>query len=264
MVSEPLDAAGLGRALLGRRFGVALAVVPQTGSTNRDLMETAAAGAKDGSVLIAEHQTAGRGRAGRSFESRPGLGVLLSALVAPGPSPSRAPLLSLAAGLAVCDAVEGAVPGLEVGLKWPNDVMAGFCKLSGILVESELRDGAITHAVIGIGVNVNHSADELPPGATSLSLETGQPIDRTRVVVALLVALEERLSQVDAGGDLLYDYRARCLTLGEEVRVEQSEGFVEGSALDVTESGALVVATRQGLETVAYGDVVRLREVGGR
>lgn len=265
MVSEPLDAEELRRALRGRRFGSELSVVADTGSTNGDLRAAAIAGAPDGAVLMAEHQSAGRGRSGRVWESAPGQGLLMSALLVPGPPFHRAPLCSLAAGVAACDAVEAVVPTVAVGLKWPNDVMAGGGKLGGILVEGELVGDEFVHVLIGLGLNANHTRSEVPEGGTSLGLLMGRPISRARLVVSLLVALEERLADLDQPDRLLSAYRERCLTLGEEVRVERRAGSITGTALDVDHTGALVVATEYGLETVGFGDVVHLRTTeGGR
>ena len=263
MVSEPLDAAALRRALAGRRFGTDLMVVAETGSTNADMQWAAAGGAMDGAVIVAEHQTAGRGRSGRAWESRPGLGVQLSALLVPGPPPEQAPLVSLAAGVATCEAISVAAPRVEARLKWPNDVMIDQSKVGGILVEGELRGGVFLHTIVGIGLNVAHEPEDLPEGATSLAAEAKGPVDRGRLIVALLVALEERLADLDRSHELLAAYRARSATIGRKVVVERRQGVAVGMALDVGPTGALLVGTDEGIEEVAWGDVIHVRMAGG-
>ena len=263
MVSDPLDPEALREALRGRRFGANLIVVAETGSTNAELRDLADAGAPDGTVVVAEHQTAGRGRAGRVWESPPGRGVLLSALTVPGPEHEHASLLSLAAGVAACEAAEAVADGVEARLKWPNDVMVGDGKAAGILVEGELVGGEFRFAIVGIGINANHAEGELPEGGTSLALEVGRAVDRHRLADALLVALEERVADIDDADRFLPAYRRRCATLGREVRVERRGGPLEGTALDVDTSGALVVAGASGVHTISIGDVIHLRMAGG-
>ena len=245
--------------MAGRRFGTNLDVVGETGSTNDDLKRAAGAGAPDGTVLLAEQQTAGRGRLGREWASVPGRSVLMSALLAPGPALAEGQLVPLAAGVAVADAVADA--GVEARLKWPNDVLTSTGKLAGILVEGEVAGPGFAWVVVGIGLNANHAAEGLPPGATSLALERGAPQDRGALVVALLHRLEERLEHLGSGA-LLDDYRRRCATLGQMVRVERRSGILEGTAVDVDDTGALLVDTGAGIERVTQGDVVHLRLAG--
>jgi BirA family biotin operon repressor/biotin-[acetyl-CoA-carboxylase] ligase len=142
-------------------------------------------------------------------------------------------------------------------------VLVGGEKLAGILVEASMQGGLAEWAVVGIGLNVSQGRGELPEGGTSLALCGAPEVDRGRLVVALLVSLEERLAEPNDTG--LSAYRARCVTLGQEVRVERATGTLFGTALDVEPSGALVVATPAGLESVTFGDVVHLRTAeGGR
>ena len=203
---------------------------PEVDSTNRVAADLVRAGAPDGVVVVADHQTAGRGRRGRTWESGPGTALLVSVVLRPVP-----PLVALAAGVAAADACE-TVAGVPARRKWPNDLLteAGG-KLGGIL--GELVDGA---AVVGLGVNLTWA----PPGAARL----GPDVDRDRLLYAWLEAL-------DRPADVLSRYRERCATLGRRVRVEGPATTVEGVATDVDEEGRLVVDGRK----FDVGEVVHLK-----
>ena len=198
-------------------------------STNRLAADLARAGAPDGVVVGADHQTAGRGRRGRTWESRPGASLLVSVILRPAPA-----LVTLAAGVAAAEACE-AVAGVAVGLKWPNDLLLEGAKLGGIL--SELVGDA---AVVGLGLNLAWA----PAGAARL----GPGVDRAAL-------LHTYLARLGSAGDVLGPYRERCTTLGRRVRVELPGGLIEGVATDVDEDGRLLVEGR----AVAAGDVVHLR-----
>ena len=198
-------------------------------STNRLAAELARAGAPDGVVVGADHQTAGRGRRGRSWDSRPGASLLVSVILRPSPA-----LVTLAAGVAAAQACQ-VVAGVDVGLKWPNDLLLDGAKLGGIL--SELVGDA---AVVGLGLNLAWA----PDGAAML----GPGVDRE-------VLLDAYLDGLASPGDVLDRYRERCTTLGRRVRVELPEGAVEGVATGVDDDGRLLVDDRP----IAAGDVVHLR-----
>ena len=198
-------------------------------STNRVAADLARRGAADGLVVGADHQTAGRGRRGRTWESRPGSSLLVSVVLRPAP-----PLVTLAAGVAAAEACE-AVAGVTVALKWPNDVLAPAGKVGGILCEL-VGDAA----VVGLGLNLHWA----PPGAACL----GPGADRDAVLAAFLAGLDDP-------GDVLARYRARCSTVGRRVRVELPDGRVEGVAEAVDDGGRLVVDGRK----MNVGDVVHLR-----
>jgi BirA family biotin operon repressor/biotin-[acetyl-CoA-carboxylase] ligase len=200
-----------------------------------------AEGGRDGRVVVAEHQTAGRGRAGRSWTDVPGAMLMFSALLRGIPI-ERAPLLSLAAGLAVARAIDG-----DARLKWPNDVRIGGRKVCGVLGEA-----AADFVVIGIGVNVGHSEGDLPAEleATSLRIARGEAPRRDELLVAILRELDALV-----GSDFLDDYRSRCETIGSKVRVELPDTSYEGIAEAVREDGSLVVDGKP----VVAGDVVHVR-----
>ncbi|WP_433799731.1 biotin--[acetyl-CoA-carboxylase] ligase [Actinomycetospora sp. CA-084318] len=253
-----------------------LDVVDATGSTNADLAAAAAQGAPDRSVLVAHHQTAGRGRRQRTWESGPAEGLTFSLLLRPTPVPPQqwgwAPLI---AGLALVLAMEdyrapASVATLETGLKWPNDLLLGPDQRKGAGILSEVVPGgdAGNALVVGIGINVSTPEAELPEGGTSL---LAQSVRRSRPdvlgdVLAVFASLEDdwRAARGDAArAGLLSGYRQRCSTLGREVRVAlPGDRELVGVAEDVDDDGRLVVRGPDGSSTtVAAGDVVHVRPV---
>jgi BirA family transcriptional regulator, biotin operon repressor / biotin---[acetyl-CoA-carboxylase] ligase len=265
----PLDAPALRESLTGpgspwRRIDI----VGRTDSTNTDLLHRAAGGDDiDGVVLIAEHQTAGRGRNGRSWSAAPRAQITLSAGVSAADVPSDAwGWLPLATGLAVVDAV-AAVADVEAGLKWPNDVIADGGKLAGILAEVAAAKPMI---VVGIGLNVTLRRDEVPDGGATSLLELGVAApDRTELVDRLLRELGTRVANWRAarGADtrLIDDYRAHSLTIGSEVRaLLPGDREIVGTACSVDEYGRLRIATTDQTVAVSAGDVVHLRPTSRR
>ena len=239
-------------------------VVEETASTNADVAAAARAGAPAGLVLAAERQSAGRGRAGRAWDAPARSGLAVSVLLRPTAPRETWGWLPLLAGLAVVGPL-AAMSGLDLGLKWPNDVLvAGERKLAGLL--AEVVDDAV---VVGLGLNVSLRADELPvPTATSLALEGSDVVDRDPVLRAVLRDLAERYRAFEAAGGaaaagLADAYRAVCGTLGRQVRVElPGDRTLQGEAVDVDGAGRLVVRTEDGMTTLAAGDVVHLRAGG--
>jgi BirA family transcriptional regulator, biotin operon repressor / biotin---[acetyl-CoA-carboxylase] ligase len=241
-------------------------------STNRYLIEEAGHGAEEGVVAVADHQTAGRGRLGRTWVAPPGASLLVSILLRPPLALEELHLASVAVGLSAADAC-GARARVAPELKWPNDLLVGGRKLAGILAEAELAPasrppgaGPVRPAVVvGIGLNVNWP-EELPPElsgtAVALNHLTGRPVDRVRLLVALLRSLEERRVLMDTPEgrrQLASEYRRRCVTLGQEVRVQLTEEAFTGRATDITDHGHLIVETAVCLREVTAGDVVHLR-----
>jgi BirA family biotin operon repressor/biotin-[acetyl-CoA-carboxylase] ligase len=271
METPALDVTELRTELRGVVAGIE--VVERTGSTNADLMAAARAGAPDRTVLVAEHQDAGRGRLDRRWTSPPRAGLTFSVLLRPASvPPSRWGWLPLLAGLSLARTVREV--GADAVLKWPNDLLVGpaRAKCAGLLAEA--ASGPDPAVVLGIGLNVRTTRDELPEGvlATSLLAE-GVDVDRGVLLVALLRRLfADEAAWRRAGGDpaaggLLDGYRAACATLGSRVRIEQPGGRqAECTALDVDTDGRLVVqdpgAPAGATRTVAAGDVVHLRPGG--
>ncbi len=252
---DPLDEAALRAAAIDAGWRQ-LDVVAQTGSTNADLLARAASGIDvGGAVLIAEHQTAGRGRHGRAWSATPRAQITMSVGVRTVDVPTSSwGWLSLATGVAVVDAVSPLIEGAKAGLKWPNDVLVDSGKLAGILAEV-----ARPAVVIGLGLNVTQAPEEIA-GATSL-LQLGVAPDRQRLVGSLLRELAKRIAQWRSADPVLAaDYRARSLTIGSRVRAQLPGGTeVVGTARDVDERGQLCLDTDGGHVVVSAGDVVHLR-----
>jgi BirA family biotin operon repressor/biotin-[acetyl-CoA-carboxylase] ligase len=245
-------------------------VVDETASTNADLIARAADGEDiDGVVLIAEHQTAGRGRNGRSWSAVPRAQVTMSVGVSTDGIPSAAwGWIPLVAGLAVLEAIAAAA-GVDAGLKWPNDVLArppAHGKLAGILAEVAAPAPAV---VIGIGLNVSLRAEELPdPGATSLAVLGGRHTDRRDLIIALLDGLERRIEglRVARGADaaLIAEYTAHSLTIGARVRATlPGDREIIGDARYVDDQGRLSIDRGGETVVVSAGDIVHLRPFGG-
>jgi BirA family biotin operon repressor/biotin-[acetyl-CoA-carboxylase] ligase len=220
-------------------------------STNRYALDAAREGADGGLVVVADLQTAGRGRLGRTWEAPPGSSLLVTVLLRRGGDPTRA---LMAAGVALAAAVEQ-VAGVAVGLKWPNDLLVGDRKLAGLLADVE--GDAV---VVGAGCNVNWGTfpDELVAIATACNLEAGRTIDRDALLDTYLDELTQTLARGDA---VVADYRARLTTVGRDVRVHQVRGDdLVGTAVGITDAGALLVRDAAGDEhPVIAADVVHLR-----
>jgi BirA family biotin operon repressor/biotin-[acetyl-CoA-carboxylase] ligase len=230
--------------------------VDETDSTNSRLLDEARAGAAEGVVLVADHQTAGRGRLGRRWEAPPGSSLLVSVLLRPDVPLRRAHLVTMGAGLAAAEACEE-VAGVRPDLKWPNDLLVGDAKLAGLLAESVVEGERLQALVVGMGLNLSVA----PEGATALADHAGRPVERRPLLDAWLARLDSRLDALDG---VLADYRPRCATLGREVRVERpAGGDLTGTAVDVTDAGHLVVEGGGGRVEVAVGDVVHVRPSGG-
>jgi BirA family biotin operon repressor/biotin-[acetyl-CoA-carboxylase] ligase len=235
-------------------LGGALVHVDVTGSTNDHARVLATGGAPTGTVVVAEEQTAGRGRQGRSWSAPRGRGLTLSLVWKPA---AGLELLPLAAAVAVCEACEQVAP-VRCRIKWPNDVWIGERKLAGILIESRPQE---QWAVIGIGVNVDVDRAQLDPDlrktATSLRIETGGGVDRVRMLAALFEALAARLHDLerDAAG-VLAEYRRRDLLSGRQIAWASGERRLRGEARGIDEDGNLVVFTVEGERlTLSAGEV---------
>ncbi|MEO7288128.1 MAG: biotin--[acetyl-CoA-carboxylase] ligase [Jatrophihabitantaceae bacterium] len=242
--------------------GWQLSTVPETGSTNADLLAAAAAGALDRTLLVAEHQRGGRGRLDRSWSSPAGAGLTFSMLLRPSVPMWHWGWLPLLAGLALCRTI-----GADATLKWPNDLLLGpdGGKVAGILAQS--ADGAV---VIGVGLNVSTTAAELPVDtATSLAIQGSGQLDRVALLAGFVTEFDRVLAAWQAAdGDaersgLAADYRQHCATIGRQVQLEMPVSTVLGEAIAVDSSGRLVVRPAAGSPTltVAAGDVTHVRPI---
>lgn len=238
-----------------------LLVLESLGSTNDHLRQLAKKGAPQGTVVIAEHQTGGHGRLGRSFHSPPKKGIYLSILLRPDCGPAQLMHLTCAAAVAMCDAVENAA-GFRPGIKWTNDLVSGNRKLGGILTELGLNPrGTVDHAIIGIGINCCQRPEDFPEDireiAGSLAMTTGRQIDRSQAAAAMMEALYSMNANLLSGkSETLMRYRQDCVTLGQEVMLVRGDARRYGYALDIDTDGALVVRFRDGrTEAVNSGEV---------
>lgn len=230
-------------------------------STNDEAGLLARAGAPHGTVVVADEQSTGRGRYGRSWHSPPGDNLYLSVVLRPELAPERAPPITLAGGLAVAEAVNKA--GVSASLKWPNDVLASGRKLAGVLTEMNTRGQELEHVILGIGVNVGATSlpPELAPIATSLRIELGRPVDREAFLRDLLPALERWLDEFFAGGvsAISRPWSDRAVLTGSRVRADAEDGPVEGEPVGLDDEGALLVEDDAGRRhRVVYGEVARI------
>jgi biotin-[acetyl-CoA-carboxylase] ligase BirA-like protein len=227
----------------------------ETDSTNARALEMAREGAPEWTVVVAGHQTGGRGRLGRRWLDAPGRSLLCSVILRPRLAPDEVHLVTLAAAVSVIDAAQ--LPRL--GAKWPNDIVVGERKCGGILAEAEVQGGTVRHAVLGIGVNVSAGPEDLPDEvrgtATSLALE-GASIDRDGLLAGFLGSLRGLLQSDGFPAGIVEAYRPRCRTLGRRVRATTTSGDrIEGRAVDVDERGSLLVDRGGRVERVAFGEV---------
>ena len=265
-----LNAAWLQAALVRPGgFWTAVQVVVQTGSTHDDLLAAARRGAAEGTVLVAEAQSAGRGRLSRSWVSPPRAGLTFSVLLRPAAvPPAKRGWVPLLTGVGLTEALR-AEAGVDAWLKWPNDVLVNEAKLSGILAEQ-----AGDAIVVGAGLNVSTSRDELPAAettpsgepATSLALEGATLTDRGQLLAFILARFEHWYrTWAAASGDaaacgLRHQYQRLCATIGRDVRVQLPGGGTQtGLAREVDDAGQLIIQTASGLRPVSAGDIVHLR-----
>ncbi len=246
----PVIAQGLTTQWAGRE----IVYLESVDSTNRAARDLAAQGAKEGTLVIARTQTAGRGRRGRGWESPADEGIFMSLILRPQAHPSQVALLSLRTALAVAEGIRDAT-GLDARIKWPNDVVCQGKKVVGMLLEMDADEERVRSVAAGIGINV-HQRDmgELRETAASLDMLAGRACSRAQIVRAFLQRMERATAMDD--GALLAAYRERSATLGRRVRVIGAQRSFTGLAVEVTPAGALVVEEDGGArETVLAGDV---------
>lgn len=277
MPAEQIDLATIQAALSTRVFGHELIYLPHTGSTNDVARELAQQGAPEGTVVVADEQTAGRGRMARRWLAPPDTCLLCSILFRPHLPPAQVQRLTMLCSLAGADVVEQ-IAGLRVAIKWPNDLIVpspiptpqsqAWKKLAGVLTETGIKGERLDFVVVGIGVNVNVEAEMLPtlaPDATSVLAEVGRLADRGTLLVALLTGVERRYEALKAGESPHREWAARLATLGQPVQIATSEGTLTGVAESVDEDGALLIRTRAGeLRRLLVGDVTLAHARGQR
>ncbi len=228
-------------------------------STNDEAKRRADAGADAGLLVIAEEQTAGRGRRGRAWESMRGEGLFMSLLLRPDIPPERAPMLTLVMGLAVRDALAEACD-VDARIKWPNDIVTDERKLCGILSEMNSEKRTVHHVVIGVGINMYQQTfpEVLEQTATSIARQTGQLVDRDELVAMCMCRFEEDYATFLATRDmsgLMERYNAHLVNRGRDVRILDDSGEVSGMARGINARGELLVDTADGPRAVSSGEV---------
>ena len=255
----PVIRRGLETAWAGRE----IIYLRSVDSTNRYARELAARGAAEGTLVVADEQTAGRGRRGRGWLSPAGEGVFMSLILRPQAHPSQVAGLSLQAALATARAI-ASVTGLDARIKWPNDIVCGGKKVCGMLLEMNADEQSVRDVVAGIGINVHQR--EFPPEiaqtADSLDLLTGTSVNRAALVRAFLQEFETVSSMAQAG-TLMDAYRERSATLAQRVQVIAPSGTFTGTALEVTDSGSLIVLDEQGQRREVLAADVSVRGLMG-
>lgn len=243
--------------------GTELVCLASVDSTNTECKRRIAAGAGEGLVIVANEQTGGRGRNGRSFVSPPDSGLYLSAVLMPDVPPVQVIDLTAWTAVAVCDAIEETC-GTRPGIKWTNDIVLGGRKVCGILteMEAEAESGRLRYVIPGIGINCSERDEDFPPEvrpvATSLSQELGKPVDRAALASSLIRALDRMYAAFPAGKDRYLDaYRKSCVTLGHEVRLLSADGSEEEAYAEAIDSRFGLVVRRKDKSrlTVRSGEV---------
>lgn len=255
----------LEQGLKTKTMGQSIYFYEETDTTNNRARELALEGAPEGTLVVAEKQTAGRGRRGKVWESPLGTGIWMSLVLRPQIMPAEASVLTLLCGLATAEAIE-AETGLSAGIKWPNDILINGKKAVGILTEMDCEMSEVHFVIPGIGINVNTASfpPEIAEIATSLYLECGKTVSRRRLVHRVLERMEEHYETFLWTGSfaaMLEDYRKHCITLGKEVHVLGREPFF-AEALDITPEGELLVRRADnGKEEVVFSGEVSIRGV---
>jgi len=259
MVEYSLSPAAITDGLATRFIGQEVSCYPSLPSTNDVAKRRAQEGAKEGTVIVAEEQTAGRGRIKRRWLSPRG-SIALSIILYP--PLAYLPSLIMVASLAVARSIEQ-VTSLKAKIKWPNDVLVNYKKICGILVESNVRGDKVDYAVIGIGINVNIKLSEFPqiaPMATSLSRELGRDVPRREVIRSLLAEAEKLYLALAAGDSVFRQWRDNLVTLGKKVQVSSGEATYSGIAESVASDGSLLLRQPDGsLLKIVAGDVTLRR-----
>ncbi len=257
--------AAIRQALKTQLIGHDLVFLERTTSTNVAAKKLARKGCADGLTVVANHQTAGKGRLGRRWSAPVGTDVLVSIVLRPQISPERSAALTGMASLAVATAIEN-LCGLEPEIKWPNDVLVGGKKACGILTEGDVRNHELAFAVVGIGINCNRERKTfrkpLNETATSLLIEAGRPVDRAALLAAVLANMEAEYLQFRSSGlsHIVPDLRKRLWRLDREVTVRTGAAEVVGLCLGLDDEGRLLVRDNEGQQHAFWGgEIVHVR-----
>ncbi len=241
-----------------RVVGKKIFVFDTIDSTNACARTLGDAGTVEGAVVIANYQTSGRGRLGRSWLAGPDANLLFSVLLRPSVSVEKSGLLTLFAAVAIAQAIERSI-GAPVECKWPNDLLLNGKKFCGILLENSFHRSELSYAVVGAGVNVNvqELPEEISGRGTSLAIETGKTYDRKEILHSILREMDALYSAVQQGDYALIEaeWSRRCSMFGKTVTVQQHGQTIAGTALRLNVDAGLVIETNEGIQTVYAGDV---------
>jgi BirA family biotin operon repressor/biotin-[acetyl-CoA-carboxylase] ligase len=262
-MSSDLHLPAVSRRLAGLRFGHPLYLYARIGSTNDEAKRLAQAGAPEGLLVLADTQTAGRGRQGRPWLTPPGTALALSLVLRPALAAEHAARVTMLAGVAVCEALEQTA-GVPAALKWPNDVLIDGRKAGGILVESALSGTRLDYLVLGIGLNVSAAP---PPEAvlfpaTAVAAAAGRPVDRLALLRAILTRLAHHYPDLAPTSPRLpAAWRSRLLWLGERVVAQSPQGHYDGTVTGAADDGALLIRLDGGeVRRIVAGDVMVRRK----
>lgn len=252
------DASDLLNRLQTDKLGRRLHLFDTLESTQNKAHELVRKGAPEGTLVIADRQTEGRGRMGRRWHSPKGKGIWMSLVLKPEIPVQFVAQFTLLVAVSVYRAIRKVVPEVEPGIKWPNDLLIGGRKVCGILLESSATDETLNYVVAGVGISVNLAADDFPeelrPIATSLLIESGRKVERAEMVAQWLRQLEElyKLFMDQGFAPIRTLWEAASATLGNCIRVQTPSGLVEGEAVGLDESGALLVKRPDGRTVTVY------------
>lgn len=244
-----------------RLIGQQIVCLEEVGSTNQEAFRLAEAGAAEGTVVLAERQTAGKGRLGRQWVSPGGVNLYLSVVLRPELPPYEAPQLTFLSAVALARAIE-ALTGLRPAIKWPNDLLVDGCKVAGLLNEMSAETDRVAFVILGIGVNLNMTADQFPDGlrtpAISLSLASGRPVLRVPFATCLLANLDEEYARfcAEGFGPVRDEWSRRCNAFGRQVAVTMGGQALQGPFVGIDHDGALLLRLPDGrVERIMSGDV---------
>ena len=249
------------------RMGRQIRYFSRIDSTNQYAKRIAEEGAPDGTLIIADEQTAGKGRSGRTWVTPPAEAIAFTLLLRPKLSPDRISMVTLVMGLAVTNAVNS-LYGVSAGIKWPNDVVIKGRKLCGILTEMSAEVRQVNYIVIGVGINANLTSfpEEIREIATSLKLELGRDINRAELIARVMAEFERLYAEFEAQGDLgavMQEYNELCLNADSKVRVLDPNGEYTGTSRGINSMGELLVETEDGKMQEVYAGEVSVRGIYG-
>ncbi len=253
----------LEKSLTGKIFGHKLQYYPETGSTNDEAFKLGIAGAPEGTVIIADSQTEGRGRLHRAWHSPAGSNIYTTVILRPQLEPSRVPQISIFAGIAVAEVLEKYCPN-RINVKWPNDILINGKKVCGILSQAKADVNKVDFIILGIGINVNINQfpGEISNIATSLAIETGREIPRQQLIISLYENLAKWYKQLlqEGFGRIKEKWLSLSLMIGQKVQVMFKDEIISGAAVDLDDDGSLILLAEDGKRIKASaGDATIMR-----